>query len=225
MAGPNDNGRTPPGKPPDNGKGEGERGEGVRRDGERRNGDDTPRETPSAKVSEGRMRVAVPTPPVAPRNGSTTPHNGSTPVPGGGAAGHEDTVRLDLPVVPRESAGSALHEGAAVPEVRGELVPRGEDPWRGPVDAPSGARVDVGVGRVYVRTFQARGVLGAVLVLLGFLVVLGIVVALFTLAVGIGAALAVGGALAALFGVGAARVRRALKARGAASLDKKDDRG
>jgi hypothetical protein len=174
--------------------------------------------------------VAVPAPPVAPRNGSTTPHHGSTPVPGSGAAlDRDDTVRLDLPVMPREAAGparSAAREATAVPEVRGELVPPGEDPWRASdTEIPRGASVDIGVGPVYVRTFQARGVLGAVLVLLGFLVVLGIVVAMFTLAVGIGAALAVGGALAALFGVGAARVRRALKARGAAELDKKDDRG
>jgi len=64
-----------------------------------------------------------------------------------------------------------------------------------------------------VRTFQARGVLGAVLVMLGFLIVLGVTVALFTLAIGVGAAVAAGTALAAIFGIGAARVRRALRTR------------
>jgi len=224
VAGTNDKGRTPPGKP-GNGRGDGERREGERREGERRDGDDTPRETPSAKVSEGKMRAAVPKP-AEPRNGSTpVPGNGSATAPGGGVAGRDDTVRLDLPVMPREPVGRArsASQEAAVPEVRGELVPRGEDLWSAPgTEVPQGASVDV--GRVYVRSFQARGVLGAVLVLLGFLVVLGIVIALFTLAVGIGAALAVGGALTALFGIGAARVRRALKQRNAGELDRRDER-
>jgi hypothetical protein len=140
-------------------------------------------------------------------------------------------VRLDLPVVPRDAPPrrevSPEAGGAATPSAGTDaLVRKDEDPWRAPdVDAPGGARLDVGVGRVYVRTFQARGVLGAVLVLLGFLIVFGLVVAMFTVAVGIGAAIAVGGTLAALFGVGAARVRRALKQRDRAELDRKDDRG
>src|SRR6185436_12710853 len=89
----------------------------------------------------------------------------------------------------------------------------GKETWQPPAREPG-----VEAARVHVRTFRARGLLGSAIVLLGFLIVLGITIGLFTLAIGIGAAILAGTALAAIFGFGAARVRRALRARG-------DDRG
>jgi hypothetical protein len=194
-------------------------GSGTDATGDRKKGDDdTPRETPTAKVSEGRLPAAPPVgrAPGAKASNGNLGDAGVRPPP-------DEAVRIDLPAAARDKP-SPLREARTSPDSRAAGLQRDlgpDDTWRPP------ARVaDVlpprAEGRVYVRTFEARGVLGAVLVLLGFLVVLGLVVALFTIAVGVGAAIAAGGALAAAFGLGAARVRKALRAQ-RGQLEQPDD--
>jgi hypothetical protein len=203
--------------------GENGRGNG---DGERRGADDTPRETPAAKVSEGRIPAAKPVehPPAVARNG------GSTPVP---ARAADETVRVDLPSVRRDAVTasdtratrSEPTRDAAEAEIQAELnalVPR-DDLW----STRSERRVGAGqadVGRVYVRTFRVTGVLGVVLLVLGLLVVLALFVAVFTFAVGVGVAVALAGTAAALLGVGAVRVRKAFRARGEQAIERGERR-
>ncbi|HEY3595517.1 MAG TPA: hypothetical protein VGL13_16630, partial [Polyangiaceae bacterium] len=169
MAGPKDNGRPPSEKG----------GETGRSDTEERSGkDDTPRETPSAKISDPRIPKAAPVAPAGvKRDGGVRE---GTPV-----RAVDETVRVDLPAALRDAETASdvrSTRSERRPAMASDALVRarsGEGEWRA---RPLG---DEPVeGRVYVRTFRATGALGAVLLVLGVLVVLALLVAVFTFAVG-----------------------------------------
>jgi hypothetical protein len=188
----------------------------------RRTGDDTPRETPSAKGSDTRLKA---------QGGALASEERVKTASGDlddadvGKRNDQDDVRFDLPAPPRNidtrpdtqaSRASGAEIVASSDHSEDWTPPEKRDQWRSPdgepgrEPLPKGARLDIGFGRGQVRTFQVRGVFGLVIAILVTAAVLALMVAFFTFALGVGTAIAVSSAVAALAGFGLTRVRRAL---------------